>query len=112
MDKERLITKTGQLLQPFETRNVIIFLKELNLNSLIHHPQVSVPLMLFLLFAIWRWTRVLLLCLFTLLSLSMLIRYTLPPPGMELTLSSTFPFILGCMGIASVLLYFSFLRTD
>ncbi len=112
MDKERLIMKTGQALHPFETQNVLTFLKELNMKSLTNHPEVTFPLVLALLYALWRWTRIVLLTLFTLLSLTMLIRYTLPPSGAELTISSTLPFILGCMGIASVLLYFSFLRTD
>ncbi len=112
MDKERLITKTEQTLKPFETRNVITFFKELDVKSFADHPEVTVPLVLFFLYALWRWTRVVLLSLFTVLSLTALIRYTLPPAGMELTLSSTFPFILGCMGITSVLLYFTFLRTD
>ncbi len=112
MDRERLIMKTEQLLRPLETRQVATFLRELTVKSFTDHPEVTFPLVLFFLFILWRWPRIVLLSLFTLLSVAVLIGYTLPPAGMELTISSTFPFILGCMGIAAVLLYFIFLRTD
>ena len=112
MDKERLIEKTQQILQPLETQNVIAFLKDLSSQTITENPKVTFLLILVFIYALWRWSLFMLLFLFTLLSLTMLIRYALPPPGTELTVNSTIPFILGSMGIASVLLYFIFIRTD
>ena len=112
MDKERLIDKTQQALERFETQNIIAFVHEVNTKTLTDNPKVTFLLFLVALYAIWRWSRFMLLFLFTLLSLSLLIRYALPPGGTELTVNSTIPFVLGCMGIASVLLYFIFIRTE
>jgi hypothetical protein len=112
MDKAQLLTKTQQTLQPFETQSVIIFLKDLSMKTVTDNPKVTFLLFLIFLYALWRWSRRVLLALFSLLSLTMLIRYALPPPGTELTVNSTLPFICGCMGIASVLLYFIFIRTE
>jgi hypothetical protein len=112
MDKERLIDKTNQILKPFETQNVIVFMKELSMKTVTDNPAITFLLFLVFLYGLWRWSRVVLLFLFTLLSLTMLVRYALPPPSAELTVNSTIPFVLGCMGIASVLLYFIFIRTE
>ena len=112
MDKERLIEKTQQILHPLETQNVIAFLKELSMLTVTENPKVTFLLFLVFIYALWRWSLFMLLFLFTLLSLTMLVRYALPPPGTELTINSTLPFVLGSMGIASVLLYFIFIRTD
>ena len=112
MDKERLIDTTNQMLQPFETQNVLVFMKELSMKTVTDNPKVTFLLFLVFLYGLWRWSRIVLLFLFTLLSLTMLVRYAMPPPGTELTINSTLPFVLGCMGIASVLLYFIFIRTE
>ena len=112
MDKDRLIDKTNQILEPFETHNVIVFLKDLSMQTITDNPTVTFLLFLVFIYAVWRWSRCVLLFLFTLLSFTMLIRYALPTPGTELTVNSTLPFVLGSMGIASVLLYFIFIRTD
>ena len=112
MDKDRLLDKTNQILQPFETHNAIAFMKELSMQTVTDNPKVTFLLFLVFLYGLWRWSRLVLLFLFTLLTLTMLIRYALPPAGTELTVNSTLPFVLGSMGIASVLLYFIFIRTD
>jgi hypothetical protein len=111
MDKEQLIMKTGQVLQPLETQNVMAFIRKMEPRSILNNPLISFLLFLLLIYALWRWARIVLLSLFTLISLAALIRYTLPS-GTELTIASTFPFFLGCLGIGTVLLYFAFIRTD
>lgn len=112
MDKAQLITRTQEVLKPFESQNVLTFIHEVNAQTLTDNPRVTFLLALALAYSLWRWSRTVLLFLFTILSISMLIRYTLPAAGAELSISSTFPFVLGCMGIASVLLYFFFIRAE
>jgi len=112
MDKERLIEKTQQALQPFETQNVLTFMKELSMSTVTDNPKVTFLLFLIFLYALVRWSRIVLLFLFTLLSFTLLVRYTLPPPGTELSVNTTFPFALGSFGIGAVLLYFIFIRTE
>jgi hypothetical protein len=41
-----------------------------------------------------------------------LIRYAFPPPGEEMGLSSTLPFVFGGLLIGGVLLYFNFVKTE
>ena len=101
MDKERLITKTQQILSPFETQNVIAFMKELSTKTITDNPKVTFLLFLVFLYSLWRWSRFMLLFLFTLLSFTLLIRYTLPPAGTELTVRTTFPFAFGSFGIGA-----------
>jgi len=112
MDKEHIISRTQDVLKPFETHNVITFIHDLNAKTLTDNPKVTLLLIVVFAYALWRWSRVVLLFLFTLLSLSLLVKYTLPPSSSELSVTSTLPFVLGCMGVASVLLYFIFIRAD
>ena len=112
MEKERLIATSNQLLQQLETQKIIEFLKDLSMQTVTDNPKVTFLLFLAFLYSLWRWSRFVLLFLFTLLSFTMLVRYAMPPPGTELTVASSLPFVLGCMGIGSVLLYFNFIRSE
>lgn len=112
MTKELLIRKSGQALTLFETQNVIAFVKELNMQTIINNPRATALIFLVFLYGLWRWSRFVLLSVFTVLSLTMLVRYALPPPEAALTVSATLPFIAGCMGISAVLLYFIFIKSD
>ena len=112
MDKAQLIERTRQALQPFETEKILEFMKNLSTQTVTENPKVTFLLFLIFLYALWRWSRFVLLFLFTLLSFTMLVRYTLPPPGTELTINTTFPFAMGSFGIGAVLLYFIFIKTE
>jgi len=110
MDIERLLEAVQQALEQFETQKVVAFIREVNMKTFIENPKVTCVLVLLTIYGIWRWSRFVLLFLFTVLSLSALIMYALPAANAELTIKSTLPFVFGCMGIASVLLYFLFIR--
>lgn len=112
MNTERLNETTQQVLRKLETENVIDFIQKVNAKTFTDHAGITSLLVLLFFIALWRWTRVVLLFFFTLISMSLLIKYTLPPGGIILTIRSTLPFVLGCMGIASVLLYFIFIRSE
>lgn len=111
MKKEQIIAKTEKVLSPFETENVIKFLKELNFHTIMDNPWILALLVLVLFFAVIRRSKFVLLFLFTLLSLAALVHYTLPQAG-EMTAASLLPFAFGCLGIGAVLIYFIFIKVE
>ena len=112
MDKQEILRKTEQALSPFETENIIRFIKEVNFKTFIDNPLMTLLLMAVVAYGLIRHSRFSLLLVFTLLSLALLIHYTLPGAGEAMTVKSGVPFAFGCLGIGAVLLYFLFIRTD
>ena len=111
MEKQVLIEKTQQVLSPFETENVITFMKELSFKTLIDSPAFLGLLVVVLFFAVVKRSRFVLLFLFTLISLLALIQYSFPTSE-EMTITSLLPFAFGCLGIGAILIYFSFIKVE
>jgi hypothetical protein len=112
MEKQELITKTKDALTPFETENVIKFMQSLSLKSAMENPWLIGAFLIIFFYAVIKRSKFVLLTLFSVISLMVLIRYTFPPPGDELNLSSTLPFVGGGLLIGGVLLYFNFVKTE
>lgn len=111
MEKEAIISKTQDVLAPFETEHIITFVKSLTLKSIFENPWIMGILIVLFFFAVIKRSKVVLLFLFTLLSLLALITYTLPEAD-QFSTSSLLPFAFGCLGIGSVLIYFIFIKTE
>jgi hypothetical protein len=112
MDKEKLLEKAQETVSTFETENVIAFLKEMTVKSLLDNPAVLILFAVVFFYAVIRKSRFVLLFLFSILSLMLLIHYTLPAAGEPLTASNTLPFALGGLGIGAVIIYFTFIKTE
>lgn len=112
MEKQELITKTKDVLTPLETENVITFLQNLSLKSAMENPWLIGGFLVIFFYAVIKRSKFVLLTLFSIISLMVLIRYTFPPAGDELNLSSTLPFVFGGLLIGGVLLYFNFIKTE
>ncbi|HWI41774.1 MAG TPA: hypothetical protein VNX25_09835 [Verrucomicrobiae bacterium] len=112
MNREEMLEKARHSMTPFETENLIAFLKNLSMKTILDNPVVSGILALVLVYALLKHSKFLLLFLFTLLTLTLLVRYTLPPPGTDLTVSNSLPFAFGSMGVGAVLLYFIFIKSE
>ncbi|HOI15004.1 MAG TPA: hypothetical protein PK036_01565 [Geobacteraceae bacterium] len=112
MEKQELLTKTKDALTPFETENVIKFLQNLSLKSAMENPWLIGGFLIVFFYAVVKRSKFVLLTLFSVVALMVLIRYTFPPPGDELQLSSTLPFVFGGLVIGGVLLYFNFVKTE
>jgi hypothetical protein len=112
MDKQEMLTKTKETLTPFETENVITFIQNLSLQRAMENPWIIGGFLIIFFYAVIRRSKFVLLTLFSVIALMVLIRYTFPPPGDELQLSSTLPFVFGGLIIGGVLLYFNFIKTE
>ncbi|HLO25043.1 MAG TPA: hypothetical protein VK187_02945 [Geobacteraceae bacterium] len=111
MEKERIISRAQEVLSPFETENIIKFLKEMSIKTIFENPLILGLLVVVFFFAVIKRSKFVLLFLFTLLSLMALVRYTLPMGG-DMSITSLLPFAFGCLGIGAVLIYFIFIKTE
>jgi hypothetical protein len=111
MEKEKMISRTQEVLSPFETDQIVRFVKELTITSIFENPYILGILIVVFFFAVIKRSKLVLLFLFTLLALMALVRYTLPM-GAEMTASSMLPFAFGCLGICAVLIYFIFIKVE
>ncbi|HYS43736.1 MAG TPA: hypothetical protein VEM32_07115 [Geobacteraceae bacterium] len=111
MEKEQLITKTTEVLSPFETDSIIRMIKELSFQTIMDNPWILALLVVVFFFAIVKRSKFVLLFLFTLLSLLALVQHTLPMAN-EMTAASLLPFAFGCLGIGAVLIYFIFIKVE
>jgi hypothetical protein len=112
MEKQELLAKTKEVLSPLETENVIQFFQAKTLQSILDNPLVLLAFVLVLFYIIIKRSKFMLLFLFSLLSLILLVRYTLPATETTLDVRSTVPFVGGCLGIGAVLLYFIFIKSE
>lgn len=111
MEKQEIIARTEKALSPFETENIIRFVKELSFKTIMDNPWILALLVVVFFFAVIKRSKFVLLFLFTLLSLMALVQYTLPQER-ELTVTAFLPFAFGCLGIGSVLIYFIFIKVE
>jgi hypothetical protein len=111
MEKEKMLSRTQEVLSPFETDQIVRFVKELSITTIFENPFVLGILIIVFFFAVIKRSKLVLLFLFTLLSLMALVRYTLPM-GAEMTAASMLPFAFGCLGIGAVLIYFIFIKVE
>jgi hypothetical protein len=111
MEKEKLIAKTQEVLSPFETEQIVKFIKELTITTIFENPIILGILVVVFFFAVVKRSKFVLLFLFTLLSIMALVRYTLPM-GAEMSASTMLPFAFGCLGIGAVIIYFMFIKVE
>ncbi|HEY6871366.1 MAG TPA: hypothetical protein VI298_01435 [Geobacteraceae bacterium] len=111
MEKEQIINRAQELLSPFETENIIRFVKELSFKTVINNPWILTLLAAVFFFAVIKRSKFVLLFLFTLLSFMALVHYSLPQEG-DLNVTTFLPFAFGCIGIGAVLIYFIFIKVE
>ena len=111
MEKKEIIVKAQEVLAPFETENVVKFVKELSFTTVMGNPWMLGILVIVFFFAVIKRSKFVLLFLFTLLTLMALVHYTLPIDR-ELTAGALLPFAGGCLGVGAVLIYFIFIKTE
>jgi len=112
MDKEQLANKATEVLQPFETGNLMNTLQNLSLSQIFSHPAVLITILIVFFFGVVRKSKTVLLILFSLIALIIMARYTLPPPGEEITFKSLLPFVGGGLVMGAVIIYVSLIKSD
>lgn len=112
MNKQQLVDKTVETLQPFETSNLIESMQHLNVKQIFSHPVVLILIVAVFFFGVFRRSKAVLLTLFSLVCIAVIVRYAMPAPGDDLSMSSMLPFIGGGLLIGGVVIYFSFVKSD
>jgi hypothetical protein len=113
MEKQEILDKGKEALSPFETQNIIAFVKNLSLKSAMENPWIIGIFAILVFYAVIKRSRLVLASLFAIISIMLLIRFTLPSgEGNELTLGSTIPFAFGGLVIGAFLIYFLFIKSE
>jgi Cu/Ag efflux pump CusA len=112
MDKQQLVEKTTETLRPFETSNLIETMQHLSIKQVFSHPAVLILIIIFFFFGVVKRSKIVLLSLFSLICIAVIMRYAMPAPGDDLSMSSMLPFIGGGLVIGAVVIYFSLIKSD
>lgn len=112
MDKEKLIEKTTETLRPLETANLIETMQHLSVKEVFSHPAVLIVIVAIFFFGIVKRSKPVLLGLFSMFCLAIIMRYAMPAPGDDLSISATLPFIGGGLLVGGVIIYFSLIKSD
>jgi uncharacterized membrane protein len=111
MEKQQVIDKTVEVLRPFETSNLMTTMQTLTLSQIFTNPVVLIIIIGVLFFGVMKRSMPVLLTLFFLIAMIVFMRYAMPPPGQELTLSSILPFVGAGIGIGGVIIYFTMIKS-
>jgi hypothetical protein len=111
VEKAAIIDKTKEVLSPFETENIVKFIKGLSFNYIIGNPFVLGLFLIIFFYAVFKRSKFILLFLFTCITVAALIHYTLPESG-DMSLASLIPFAGGGVAIGAVLIYFGFIKSE
>jgi len=111
MEKQQMIEKTTEALRPFETANLMTTIQTLTLTEIFTNPVVLIIVIAALFFGVLKRSMPVLLTLFFLMAMIVFMRYAMPAPGQELTLSSVLPFVGAGLGIGGVIIYFTMIRS-
>lgn len=113
MDKQEMLNKGQEALTPFETQNIVTFVKNLTLKGAMENPWIIGLFTILVFYAVIKRSKAVLAFLFAVVSIALLIRFTLPTGGGdELSLSSTLPFAFGGLVIGGFLIYFLFIKSE
>lgn len=111
MEKQQMIEKTTDALRPFETANLMTTIQSLTLTQIFTNPVVLIIIFGVLFFGVMKKSVPVLLTLFFLIAMIVFMRYVMPPPDQELTLSSILPFVGAGVLIGGVIIYFSMIKS-
>jgi hypothetical protein len=111
MEKQQMIEKTTEVLRPFETFNLMTTMQSLTLTQIFTNPVVLIFIVAILFFGVLKKSMPVLLSLFFLIAMIVFMRYAMPAPGQELSLTSILPFVVGGVVIGGVLIYFTMIKS-
>jgi hypothetical protein len=107
-----LIHKTEQILSPFETEHIVNFLRHLSVKAAITNPWFMGIFLVVAFYAIVVRSKFVLSMLFSAAALLILIRYTMPVEGDNLSVTSTLPFAFGGLALGGILIYLFFIKSE
>jgi len=111
MEKQQFMEKATEVLRPFETSNLMTTMQTLTLTQIFTNPIVLIFIIGILFFGVLKRSLPVLLTLFFLIAMIVFMRYAMPAPGQELSLSSVFPFVGAGVLIGGVIIYFTMIKS-
>jgi len=111
MEKEKIVDRTREALEPLETGNIVEFVRSLSLHTFEEKPWLILVFLVILFYAVIRRSRFLLLFLFAFFSILGLITFTVPAEG-ELSVKTLLPLAVGGLAIGGVIIYVAFIKTE
>ena len=111
MEKQQFMEKATEVLRPFETSNLMTTMQTLTLAQIFSNPIVLIFIIGVLFFGVLKRSLPVLLTLFFLIAMIVFMRYAMPAPGQELSLSSVFPFVGAGVLIGGVIIYFTMIKS-
>jgi hypothetical protein len=111
MDKQQMVEKATETLRPFETQNLMDTIQNMTLNQIFTHPIMLVTVFGCLFYGVYKRSTPVLLTLFFLISMIVVVRYLMPIPGQELTMTAILPFVTGGLVIGGIIIYFSMIKS-
>jgi len=110
MESSDFLEKLKTRLEPFETENLINTIQTVTVDDILNSPVLILTVLFILFFGVYKKSKPILLTVFSVFSMSLMVKYAMPPSGQELTVSSILPFIGGGLGIGSIIVYFIFVK--
>lgn len=114
MEKEKILSKAQEHLAPFETANIIDFIRNFNTQTATEHPLIALLLVILAFYAFIKRSKPLLVLIFATISIMVLVRFTLSPEQLEkgISVGTALPFIGGGLLIGGALIYLMFFSHD
>lgn len=110
MEKQQMLDKTAEVLQPFETQNLMSTIQNLTLQQIFSNWVLLLAVTGVLFFGVYKRSKAVLLTLFFLLALIVMVKIAMPAPGQEMGLKTVLPFVGFGLGIGGVIVYFTFVK--
>lgn len=110
MENQSMTEKVVAALKPFETQNLMNTIQNLTLEQIFTNWVFLLVTAGLIFFGIFKRSKTVLLTVFFLISLIVMIRFAMPPPGSDMELKSLIPFVCFGLGIGGVIVYFTFIK--
>lgn len=112
MEKQQLVEQAKEKLAPFETGNIVEFFQTITLKSAMEQPLLILFFLIVAFYAVIKRSKIVLVFLFAVITIMLLVRYTLTPDkvGGELSVASTLPFAAGGIVIGGLIIYLYFIQ--
>ncbi len=104
--------KTVEILRPFETSNLIETIQHLTLKQIFTNPVILLIIAVVFFLGVIKRSKAVLLTLVVILGLIVILRYAMPAPDEELSMTSMFPFIGFGLLIGGIIIYFSLIKSE
>lgn len=112
MDKQQMAEKTVDVLRPFETANLIDTIQHLTLSQIFSNPLILLAIAAVFFLGVIKRSKAVLLTLVGIVGMIVMLRYAMPAPGEDMSMSSMFPFIGFGLLIGGVIIYFSLIKSE